>query len=81
MKTKPFAQMLQKLEPLKEKSNVLIVISEKNTNLEKSAKNLPNTKTILANYLNIVDCIKYDSVMFVGDALKKTEETFLSEGK
>ncbi|MDP2691836.1 MAG: 50S ribosomal protein L4 [Candidatus Gracilibacteria bacterium] len=74
MKTKPFAELLTKL-PIKK--NVLIIIPEKTPVLEKSANNLTNTKTILANYLNIADCLKYDSLMFVGDALKKTEETFL----
>jgi len=71
MKTKPFAEMLTKLKPLEDKKNVLIVLSEKNITLEKSANNLKNTKTILANYLNIADCLKYDSLMFVGDALQK----------
>lgn len=77
MKTKPFVDMINKLEPLKEKKNVLIVLSERSPTIQKSANNLTNTKTILANYLNIADCLKYDSLMFVGDALKKTEETFL----
>lgn len=81
MKTKPFVEMINKLEPLKNKKNILIVLAEKDRNLEKSAKNLTNTKTILANYLNIADCLKYDSVMFVGDAIKKTEEVFLSDKK
>jgi len=78
MKTKPFAEMLQKLTPLTDKRNVLIVTSEKNPLIEKSAHNLTNTKTISAQYLNIADCLKYDSLMFVGDALKKTEEVFLT---
>lgn len=79
IKTKSFAKMMTQLAPLKEKRNVLIVIPEKNDVIQKSAKNLTNTKTILASYLNIADCLKYDSVMFVGDALKKTEEVFLSK--
>jgi large subunit ribosomal protein L4 len=79
MKTKPFKTMLEKLAPMKDSRNILIVLSEKNPILEKSAKNLTNTKTILANYLNIADCLKYDRMMFVGDALKKAEETFLSK--
>jgi large subunit ribosomal protein L4 len=79
MKTKPFAAMLEKLAPMKDSRNVLIVLSEKNPTIEKSAKNLTNTKTILANYLNIADCLKYDRVMFVGDALQKAEETFFSK--
>ncbi len=78
MKTKNFAKMLDVLEPLKEAKNVLIVIGDKNPVIQKSAQNLTNTKTILANYLNIADLLKYESIMFVGDALQKAEETFLS---
>lgn len=77
IKTKDFSQMLEKLPPLKEKNRVLIVLSEKNPVIEKSSGNLTNTKTILASYLNIADTLKYDFVMFVGDALKKAEEVFL----
>ncbi|MGE3278692.1 MAG: 50S ribosomal protein L4 [Candidatus Altimarinota bacterium] len=79
IKTKTFAKMLDTLPPMKEKKNVLIVIAEKTPVVEKSASNLTNTKTILASYLNIADCLKYETVMFVGDALKKAEETFLSK--
>jgi len=78
IKTKPFAEMIAKLPPMKDKKHVLIIIPEKNLLIEKSAKNLTNTKTILASYLNIADCLKYDTLMFVGDAMKKTEEVFLS---
>jgi len=79
IKTKSFADMLTKIDAMKDKRNVLVVIPEKNPVIEKSANNLKNTKIILANYLNIADCLKYDTVMFVGDALKKTEEVFLSQ--
>src|SRR5690606_19282374 len=77
MKTKAVAKMLENLPPMKDKKNILIVIAEKNPIVEKSASNLTNTKTITAPYLNIADCLKYDTMMFVGDALKKTEEVFL----
>ncbi len=79
MKTKSFITMIKNLPPLKEKRNVLVVIPEKNQLLEKSARNIPTVKTLLASYLNIADALKYDSLMFVGDALKKTEEIFLAK--
>ena len=61
-KTKEFAQMLSKL-PVER--SLLIVLSEKDANLEKSASNLPNVKTILVNYLNPHDLLKYEKVMFL----------------
>lgn len=79
IKTKPFAQMLSKLPPLKNKKNILIVMAQKNPVLEKSSRNLPQSKTILCQYLNLEDCFSHDALMFVGDALKKTEELFLKK--
>ncbi len=73
-KTKEFVTMLEKL-PIKR--SVLVVLSEKDSVLEKSASNIPNVKTILVNYLNPHDLLKYEKVMFLESALKKAEELFL----
>lgn len=73
-KTKEFAAMLKKL-PVER--SLLVVLSEKDLNLENSAKNLPNVKIILVNYLNLHDLLKYEKVMFMEPALKKAEELFL----
>lgn len=76
--TKPFAEMLKKL-PIER--NVLIVISEKDQIVQKSSSNLPNTKTILANYVNIQDLQKYRKVLFFKNAIDKLKETFLTTNK
>ncbi len=73
-KTKTFTDLLKKL-PVER--SLLIVIPEKNRILEKSAGNLPHVKTILVNYLNLFDILKYDKIMFLVPALKKAEELFL----
>ena len=73
-KTKEFNNLLSKL-PVER--SLLVVMSEKDLNLEKSANNLPNVKTILVNYLNVVDILKYEKIMFMEPALKKIEEIFL----
>lgn len=73
-KTKDFKVMLDKL-PVER--SLLVVLSEKDENLEKSASNLPNIKTILVDYLNLHDLLKYEKVMFLEPALKKAEELFL----
>lgn len=75
-KTKPFASLLTKL-PIKR--DVLIVTPGREKKLELSSRNLPNTKTIHANYLNIKDLQKYDTVLFMKAALEKLEEVFLKE--
>lgn len=78
IKTKPFTQMLRKLPPFENKKSLLIVLPEKNPAIQKSSHNLPFAKSLLASYLNPVDVLKYDSIMFVGEAVKKTEDLFLA---
>ena len=73
-KTKDFTALLSKLPAGR---SLLVVLAEKNINLEKSAKNIPNVKTILVNFLNLHDLLKYEKVMFMEPALKKAEELFL----
>ena len=73
-KTKDFLAMFKKL-PVER--SLLVVMLEKDMNLEKSANNLPNVKIILVDYLNLHDLLKYEKVMFLEPALKKAEELFL----
>jgi large subunit ribosomal protein L4 len=73
-KTKDFAAMIAKM-PVER--NALVVIAEKDLNLTKSAANIPNVKTVLANYINIHDLQKYRTVILLQDAVKKLEETFV----
>ncbi len=73
IKTKPFMEMLHKL-PIEK--DVLLVMSEKDTTIQKSSNNLPFVKALLVNYVNIADLQKYDTVLFMEEALKKMEELF-----
>lgn len=73
-KTKALAEMLTKLQIGR---NVLILISEKNEMLQKSCKNIPNAKTILAGYINIADLQKFNKILILKDAVKKMQELFL----
>jgi len=73
-KTRDFVALIGKL-PIDR--NVLIVIPEKNELIQKSSSNIPNAKTILANYVNIHDLQKYKKILLMKDAVKKLEETFL----
>ena len=73
-KTKEFANLMSKL-PVER--SLLIILTEKDANLQKSADNLPNVKTILVDNLNPHDLLKYEKVMFLESALKKAKELFL----
>lgn len=73
--TKALAELVAKL-PVER--NLLVVLGQKNAVLEKSARNIPNVKTILASYLNIADLMKYRAVCLVEGADKNIEEVFLN---
>ena len=58
-KTKDFAAMMQALGIQKG----LVLLPAHDANVEKSARNLPNVKTLFASYLNIRDIFKYDTLV------------------
>lgn len=64
--------MAEALTRLVGDASVLILIPDKNGGYEgiiRSANNLPEAKTLMANYLNIRDLLGYDKVMFPLEAL------------
>lgn len=75
-KTKMFAEMLTKL-PVKRK--ILIVIPENDFVLEKSVRNLSSLRVVHSAYLNIVDLLWAETVLFLQPALVKAEEIFVSK--
>ena len=52
---------------------VLILLPERNEQVEKSARNLPQVKTLRASYLNIRDLLGYDHVLVPLGALQVIE--------
>ncbi|MBI5421863.1 50S ribosomal protein L4 [Candidatus Peregrinibacteria bacterium] len=75
-KTSAFASLLKKLPVTR---SLLVVMSDKDANLEKSVRNLPNVKAVLVDYLNLHDLSKYTNVMFMASAIKKAEALFLKK--
>jgi large subunit ribosomal protein L4 len=65
--------MVSILEALDVDSSALILLPERNVNVEKSANNLPDVKTLRANYLNIRDLLGYDYLLMPLDALEVIE--------
>ncbi|MBN1933259.1 MAG: 50S ribosomal protein L4 [Anaerolineae bacterium] len=57
------------LKGLKLEGSVLVMLPEKNENVELSANNLPNVKTLRASYLNIRDLLGYDYLLLPQQAL------------
>ncbi|HEU5011906.1 MAG TPA: 50S ribosomal protein L4 [Roseiflexaceae bacterium] len=61
--------MLMCLQALQLEGSTLLVLDEKNEFVYKSAHNLPNVKTLLAGYLNVVDLLKYNNVLIARSAV------------
>jgi large subunit ribosomal protein L4 len=64
--------MAQALNALVEEASVLVVIPEKSDQYEvvsRATRNLPDTKILLASYLNIRDLLGYDKVVMPVQAL------------
>ena len=55
--------MLACLSALDLSGKTLIVLDQKDENVQRSAGNLPGVKTLLAHYLNVIDLLNYDNVL------------------
>ena len=54
----------------------LVVTTENNENVIKSAKNIEGVATATVNTINVYDILKYDSFIITTDAVKKVEEVY-----
>jgi large subunit ribosomal protein L4 len=70
-KTREMAVMLQRLSV---DSSALVLMSESDLAVEKSANNLPDVKLLRAHYLNVRDLLSYDYVVIPKAALAVIEE-------
>ena len=68
--------MVNALTNLKVEGKTLIVIPEKNENVQKSARNIEGVKTSLVNTINVYDLLKYKNLVITLDAVKKLEEVY-----
>jgi large subunit ribosomal protein L4 len=66
--------MIDTLQNLNIGSSVVILLPEQSENVERSANNLPDVKTLRAHYLNVQDLLTYDYVIMPTGALTVVEE-------
>ncbi len=66
--------MLALLDNLQVDSSALILLPERDENVEKSARNIPDVKTLHASCLNVIDLLTYDTLIVPLKALKLLEE-------
>ena len=68
--------MVKALENLKIEGKTLIVLPEKNENVQKSARNIEGVKTSLTSTINIHDLLNYNKLILTVDSVKKLEEVY-----
>ena len=69
-------QMVNALANLKVEGKTLVVLPEKDLNVQKSAKNIENVKTTLTNTINVYDLLKYNKLLLTVDSVKAIEEVY-----
>ncbi|HJX33819.1 MAG TPA: 50S ribosomal protein L4 [Desulfatiglandales bacterium] len=74
IKTRNLVQIMKNFEADK----ALIVIEEKNENLEKSSQNIHRIKVMRYQGLNVYDILKYDHLFLVRSVIPKIEEALIS---
>ena len=73
IKTKEVAKMLNNL---KLAGKTLIVLADKNENVQKSARNIEGVKTLSVNTINAYDLVNYNNLVITLDTVKKLEEVY-----
>ena len=69
------AEMVKVLNNLKAEK-ALIMLNEKNLNVQASSRNIEKIKTTLVNTINIYDLLKYTKLVVDVDSIKKLEEVY-----
>jgi large subunit ribosomal protein L4 len=72
-KTKDMVNVLKNVNAGKK---TLVVMTEKDTNVIKSASNIQGVQTALVNTLNVYDILNHDTFLITKDAVKKVEEVY-----
>ena len=68
--------MVKALNNLKVEGKTLILLPEKNENVQKSARNIEGVKTTLVNTINVYDLLNYKNLVITLDTVKKLEEVY-----
>lgn len=72
IRTKSFVSVMKKLKLL----DSLIVLNEGNTNLQRSAQNVPGVKVLKTAGLNLYDILNYDQLVLTRDSLPYIEKVY-----
>jgi large subunit ribosomal protein L4 len=73
IETRAFAQ---RLSAWKAEGKVLVVLPARDHVVERSGRNLPEVRVVLADSLNVVDLLAADTIVFTADALSRAQEVY-----
>lgn len=65
------------LKALNITGKTLVVLAEKNENVEKSLRNIPGVTVSLVNTINVYDILNHGKFVITQDAVKKVEEVYV----
>ena len=68
--------MVKAFADLKIEGKTLVILPEKNLNVQASTNNIEGAKVILANEINIYDLLRYNNLVLTLDTVKKLEEVY-----
>ena len=68
--------MVNALNNLKLEGKTLVILPEKNLNVQASTRNIEGAKAILANTINVYDLLRYTNLVLTIDTVKKLEEVY-----
>lgn len=71
--TRAFAE---RLAAWKTEGKVLVILPARDHVVERSCRNLPEVRVLLADSLNVVDLLAADTIIFTRDALARAEEVY-----
>ena len=54
--------------------SALVVMPDANADIARTVRNLPRTKAVRADLLNVLDLLRYDAVVMTPDAVRRTDE-------
>lgn len=74
IKTKKIIGMLKALNVM---DSAIMVLDDKNLNVEKSSRNIPGLKTARVNTINVLDLLKFEKMIVTKAAAEKIQEVYV----
>ena len=68
--------MVKTFSNLKLEGKTLVILPEKNLNVQASTRNIEGAKSIVVNTINVYDLLRYTNLVLTLDTVKKLEEVY-----